>query len=332
MHRGVTTVRAFGMLQGVADGSESIHGEFDIDIHLNSLGSNQHHSLEVFWRDEEEETRFHSPFTAETSFPLEETAAQYRIQVGGFHGHVIWSPHVYSCPEPTDRKAPAVMTVLTHSYSDSTDLADLEVVAQVLVQHVRYHRKLGLVGTLHYEVEPYLTYLANHNEVQALVQEGRLRLICWGMQVQLEYAFGLLLQGSAWHKDRSKVLQYNHAILAHWGLDVYINTMDNDEFLATNEPTNVSQMLVNGCIVPHGNTNALRYDIRCGSCNGTETDLWRFPQKQNRLTQYTETDFTDSEGSPFYMRMLASACLFMSLVSFTMGKKTHHIASITFMW
>ena len=161
----------------------------------------------------------------------------------------------------------------------------------MLVGHVNYHKKLGLIGTVHYEVEPYLSYLANHSAVQTLVEEGSLRLISWDMQVQLEYAVGLLLQGSSWHKDRSKVLQYNHAILAHWGLDVYLNTLDNDELLATNEATNVSQMLANGCIVPHGNTNALRYDIRCGECTGTETDLWRSPQQQNRLTQYNETDF-----------------------------------------
>ena len=87
--------------------------------------------------------------------------------------------------------------------------------------------------------------------------------------------------------------------------------MDNDEFLATNEPTDVSQMLVNGCIVPHGSTSALRYDIRCGSCNGTETDLWRFPQKQNRLTQCTETDFrVGLRGKPI---LYADASFSMSI-------------------
>lgn len=119
------------MLQGDADSKESIHGEFDVDIHLTSLATGQHHSLEVLWRDEQEATRFHSPFTAEASFPYEEAASQYRIQVGGFHGHLIWSPHVDSCPEPVERDVPAVLTVLTHSYSDSTDPADLQLTAQV---------------------------------------------------------------------------------------------------------------------------------------------------------------------------------------------------------
>lgn len=158
------------------------------------------------------------------------------------------------------------------------------------MEHVTHHKKLGLVGTVHYEVEPYLSYLVNHSAIQALVEEGSLRLICWDMQVQLEDAVGLLLQGRTWHKDRSKVLQFNHAILAHWGLDAYLNTLDNDEFLATNEATDVSQMLANGCIARHGSTNDMRYDIRCGGCTGTETDLWRSPQ-HDRLTLYNETDF-----------------------------------------
>lgn len=160
----------------------------------------------------------------------------------------------------------------------------------MLVEHVTYHKKLGIVGTVHYEVEPYLSYLASHDAVQQLIEEGCLRLVSWDMQVQLEYAFGLLLQGSSWHMDRSKVLQYNHAVLAHWGLDTYLNTLDPDEFMATNEATNVSQMLANGCIVPQGNTNALRYDVRCGECPGTETDLWASPTQHNRLTVYNEID------------------------------------------
>lgn len=161
----------------------------------------------------------------------------------------------------------------------------------MILEHVNYHQKLGIAGTVHYEVEPYLSYLASHADVQALVQAGSLVLVSWDMQIQLEYAFGLLLQGSSWHKDRSKVLQYNHAVLAHWGLDTYLNTLDSDEFLATNEATNVSQMLANGCVVKKGNTNALRYDVRCGRCNGAETDLWKVPEQQKRLALYEQTDF-----------------------------------------
>lgn len=161
----------------------------------------------------------------------------------------------------------------------------------MLVEHVTHHKKLGLVGTAHYEVEPYLSYMANHSAVQALVEQGSLRLIRWDMQVQLEDAFGFLLQGRTWHVERSKVLQFNHAILAHWGLDAYLNTMDNDEFMGTNEATNVSVMLANGCIVPQGNTNDMRYDIRCGGCTGTETDLWKAPGQHNHLRLYNETDF-----------------------------------------
>ena len=169
--------------------------------------------------------------------------------------------------------------------------AECLLFVQVLVEHVNYHKKLGLAGTVHYDVEPHMSHLTNHAAIQTLVEDGSLRLIEWDMEIQLEYAFGLLLQGVSWHRDRSRVLQYNHAILAHWGLDVYINPLDSDEFLATHEATNMSQMLANGCIIPHGNTNALRFDIRCGECTGTEFDLWRSPQQMNRLTHYNKTDF-----------------------------------------
>ena len=119
------------MLQGGAESKETIHGEFDIDVHLTSLVSDQRHTFKVFWRQELEYTRFHTPFTAELSFAFEETALQYKIQVGGFHGHLVWSPHVYTCPEVVERGTPAVLTVFSHSYSDSNDPADLELTAQV---------------------------------------------------------------------------------------------------------------------------------------------------------------------------------------------------------
>lgn len=115
--------------------SEGMHGEFDVDIQLTSLVSHQKHNLQVFWRDEEEATRFHAPFTAETSFAFspEETSAQYKIQIGGFHGPVIWAPHILACQTPPERQMPAVLTVLSHSFSEINDLADMELFVQVLM-------------------------------------------------------------------------------------------------------------------------------------------------------------------------------------------------------
>ena len=123
------------MLQGDSETSEGMHGEFEVDIHLTSLVSNQTQELQVFWRDEEEATRFHSPFTAETSFPFsqEESPSFYKIQIGGFHGPVIWSPHVYNCPEPLERQTPAVLTVLPHSSSEISYVPDMELFVQVLM-------------------------------------------------------------------------------------------------------------------------------------------------------------------------------------------------------
>ena len=279
------------MVQGAADGRESIHGGFDLDVQLTSLeATKQHHSMQVYWRDEEEDTRFHSPFTVEASFPFANAAMQYKVEIGGFYGHAIYSPHISSCHDPVRRENPVMLTVMTHSYAEATDAAQVELMKDVLAAHVSYHKKLGLAGTVHYEVEPYLSHFANDSTIQGLIQEGSLRLIRWDTEVQLEDAVELLLQGSVWHKDRFKVLQYNHAILAHWGLDVYVNPLDNDELLATNEPTNVSQMLANGCIAQQGQTTAMRYDIRCAACNGSESGLWHQHKLEDPLVQYDEID------------------------------------------
>ena len=283
------------MLQGSAESKESIHGEFEPDLQLVNLPGtpSQQHTFQVYWRDANEATRYHSPFTVETTFPFEQTASHYRIRAGGFseQAHLTFTPQVSSCHSVVARDKPALLTVIPHSYVTADSPAHLELLAQILVAHVKHHLQLGLVGTVHYEVEPYLSYLANHTAVQALIQQGTLRLIRWDQEIQLENAFGILLTKGIWHKDRSKVLQYNHAMLAHWGLDVYINPLDNDEFLATNKPTNVSEMLANGCIMPEGHTTAMRYDIRCGQCQGEEGDLWLSEQTRNPLTHYNETDW-----------------------------------------
>ena len=177
----------------------------------------------------------------------------------------------------------------------------MELVANVLMAHINHHAKLGLVGTVHYEVEPYLSYLASHSGVQALIKQGLLRLIRWDLELQLERAFGMLLTHNVWFKDRSKVLQYNHAMLAHWGMDVYITPLDQDEFLATHSPTNVSQLLANGCIMPEGHTTDLRFDIRCGSCHCGETNLWLSPRHSNPLSHYNETDWRPRlRGKPLF--------------------------------
>ena len=295
LDRAETTVRGFGMLQGSAESKESIHGEFELDLQLISLPGmpTQQHMFKVYWRDKYEATRYHSPFTVETAIPFEQTAPHYRIRVGGFseQAHLTFTPQVSSCSSVVTRESPALLTVLTHSYATADSPENLELMAQNLVAHVKHHLKLGLVGTVHYEADPYLSYLASHTEVQALIQQGTLRLIQWDMEIQLENAFGILLTKGIWHVERSKVLQYNHAMLAHWGLDVYINPLDNDEFLATNKPTNVSEMLANGCIMPEGHTTALRYDIRCGTCQGVEGDLWLSQKTENPLSHYNETDW-----------------------------------------
>ncbi len=224
LFREETTVRGFGMLQGSAPSKESIHGEFELDLQLINLPGmpSQRHSFKVYWRDANEYTRFHSPFTVETTFPFEDTATHYKIRVGGFsdQAHLIFTPHISSCQTQVVRHNPVLLTVIPHSYVASVSPANLELMAKILIAHVNHHLKLGLAGTVHYEVEPYLSYLANHKGIQALIQQGTLRLIRWDLEIQLEDAFGILLTHNIWHKDRSKVLQYNHAMLVHWGLDV----------------------------------------------------------------------------------------------------------------
>ena len=96
--------------------------------------------------------------------------------------------------------------------------------------------------------------------------------------------------GLVWHKNRAKTLQYNHAILAHWGLDVYVNPVDIDEFLASKQPFTLEQLLADQCLVSGGQTTLYRYDIRCGTCQGREADIWLKPGA-NPLLMYNETDW-----------------------------------------
>ena len=283
------------MLQGKAEAKESIHGQFELDLKLISLPGelSQQHHFKVYWRDTEENTRFHAPFTVEVTIPFKETIPRYRIIIGGFHKQavVIFAPQVSSCQANFERKEPALFTVFPPSYIKQASPNQLELIAKLLVVHVEHHLKLGLIGTVHYEVEPYLSYLANHPEVHNLISQGTLRLIRWDLETQLENAFGILLTGSPWHVGLSRSLQYNHAMLAHWAMDVYMNPLDNDEFLATKEPTTVAKMLSDGCIMNRGHTTDMRYDIRCGSCQGNETDLWLKESNKSPLAYYNETDW-----------------------------------------
>ena len=130
------TVRGFGMFQGSADGKESIHGEFEPDVQLVSLPGmpSQRHPFQIYWRPEHEHTRFHSPFTLETSLPFTSTQSHYRIQVGGFHqqAQAIFDPQVHSCHPEVERQQPSLLTVIPHSYVPSDTPAQLELIAQVM--------------------------------------------------------------------------------------------------------------------------------------------------------------------------------------------------------
>ena len=283
------------MLQGNADGRDNIHGEFELDLQLVSLlgEPSQQHNFKVYWRDKDEDARFHTPFTVELTIPFEDTLPHYQISAGGFHQQavVIFSPQVPTCGTTFDRQDPALFTVIPHTYNEEASPDQLELIAKVLVAHVEHHLKLDLVGTIHYEVEPYVSYLAQHAQVQSLIQQGKLRLVHWDFQRQLEYTFGILLTGNIWHVGVSHTLQYNHAMLAHWGMDVYMNPLDIDEFLASKEPTTVSSMLQDGCIMSRGHTTDMRYDIRCDDCHGSDANLWLQDSDVSPLTHYHQTDW-----------------------------------------
>ena len=267
---------------------QKAHGQIDIELQLTALTSSPQHQylFYVYWRPEHEFTRFNSPFTFETTFPVSEISTQYMLHIGGFRQHVIFTPRINSCHPVVTRKTPVMLTVIPHSHSSIEDPARLELMTQMLIEHVNHHIKLGLAGTVHYDVEPFLTHLANDPSIQDLVLQGNLRLIRWDTEVQ-----GYMPDGLVWHKNRAKTLQYNHAILAHWGLDVYVNPLDIDEFMATKGPTTVAELVASECIVPGGQTTLFRYDIRCGTCQGVESDIWLSNSGRNPLTLYNETDW-----------------------------------------
>lgn len=80
--------------------------------------------------------------------------------------------------------------------------------------HVQHHLKLGMAGTVHHEVDPFLSRLTREGQIQTLIQEGSLQLSAWDSEVQ-----GFMPSGLVWHKNSAKALEYNHAILVHWGLE-----------------------------------------------------------------------------------------------------------------
>lgn len=266
---------------------QKINGKVEIELQLTALTPKpqQQHLFDVYWREEKEFTRSNSPFTIETTIPLEELATHYMLHIGGFRQHVIYSPKIYDCQPAFTRQSPVMLTVIPHSHSDVEDPARVELTTKMIVAHVNHHIALGLAGTVHYDVEPFLSHLVNDSAIQELILQGSLRLIRWDLEVQ-----GYMPDGLVWHKNRAKTLQYNHAILAHWGLDVYINPVDIDEFLASKEPFTMQQLLADQCLLPGGQTNLYRYDIRCGTCQAREADIW-LQSGTNPLLMYNETDW-----------------------------------------
>lgn len=280
------TFRGFGMLQEVHP-LQKANGHIELELQLTALTPKpqQQHLFDIHWRDEAEFTRFNSPFTIETTFSVNDLAEHYMLHIGGFRQHVIYTPAVSRCQPAFVRQTPILFTVIPHSHTSVEDPARILLTTKMIIAHVNHHVKLGLAGTIHYDVEPFLTHLSNDPAIQELVLQGSLRLIKWDLEVQ-----GYLPDGLVWHKNRAKTLQYNHAILAHWGLDVYINPLDIDEFMASKGPFTMKQLLADGCLVPGGQTTLYRYDIRCGTCQGREADAW-LQSKANPLTLYNETDW-----------------------------------------
>ena len=265
-------------------------GQVQLEFQLTSLTpthSAKQHLFDVYWREEEECTRFNSPFTIETSLPFRDLAEHYMLHVGGFRQHVIYSPKVHNCHPVFSRKTPVLLTVIPHSHTGAEDPARIELTTRMITAQVKHHIMLGLAGTIHYNVEPFLTHLSQDPGIQALIVQGSLRLIKWDSEVQ-----GYNPNGLVWHKNRAKTLQYNHAVLAHWGLDVYLNPVDIDEFMASREPFKVADLLADQRLVPGGQTKLYRYDIRCGTCQGQkEADMWLQQSDRNPLMMYNETDW-----------------------------------------
>lgn len=267
---------------------QKAHGQVDLEVQLTALTSSpqQQYLMNIYWRTEREYTRFSAPFTFETTFPFSDLASHYMLHIGGFRQHVIFTPRIFSCHAPIMRQTPVLITVIPHSHTGVEDSQRVALTTRMLIAHVNHHAKLGLAGTIHYEFEPFLTHLASDPSIQNLVLQGNLRLIRWDVEVQ-----GYMPDGLVWNKNRAKTLEYNHAILAHWGLDVYINPVDIDEFMATTGPSSVAELFSEGCIVPGGHTTLLRYDIRCGTCQGPESAIWLANSGINPLALYNETDW-----------------------------------------
>lgn len=286
--RGNVTVRGYGMLQEVHP-LQQANGQIELELQLTSLTLGhpvKQHRFDIYWREEEESTRSNSPFTIETTIPIKDVATHYMLHVGGFRQHLIYSPKVSSCQPVFARQTPILLTVIPHSHTGVEDASRIQLTTRMITAHVKHHIKLGLAGTVHYNVEPFLTHLSNDSAIQALILQGSLRLIKWDLEVQ-----GYMPDGLVWHKNRAKTLQYNHAILAHWGLDVYLNPLDIDEFMAAKEPFTVAQLLADQHIVSGGQTTLYRYDIRCGSCQGPEAKIWLQQSGDNPLKMYNETDW-----------------------------------------
>lgn len=165
---------------------QQAHGQLELELQLTALtaGPQQQYLLDVYWRQEHEYTRFNSPFTFETTFPYEQLSTHYMLHIGGFRQHVIFMPRVFDCHASVTRTSPVLLTVIPHSHTGVEDPERLALTTRMLIAHVHHHVRIGAAGTVHYEVEPFLTHLANDPTIQNLVLQGHLRLIQWDVEVQ----------------------------------------------------------------------------------------------------------------------------------------------------
>ncbi|PNH08448.1 hypothetical protein TSOC_004975 [Tetrabaena socialis] len=124
--------------------------------------------------------------------------------------------------------------------SPSFGLSAAEYVA-LLLHHMRYHAAFGVDRYLVYTEGPGTPDLAADPRVQALVREGRLRIVVWD---ELPHFFDVDDVGAyVRHPYAAQSLIYNHALVALWAEAAVAAVVDLDEYLMTARKTTLQRVM-----------------------------------------------------------------------------------------
>lgn len=111
-----------------------------------------------------------------------------------------------------------VRHILSSTYGKASEPT---VFSQIMGEYISYHHGLGLSGTTHYCRPSMCKQLLEDPDISSLIHAGTLKLEMWdAVPARPDWVY------------YDQALQYNHAILKHYGTGTYLYIADLDEYLA----------------------------------------------------------------------------------------------------